>query len=106
MGYRLEGEPLALSSSAEIYSEAVSRGTVQLPAGGAPIILMADSQTTGGYLKIAHIAAVDMPYLAQSLPGTEFTFKEISLYNAQLYSAQRQCWLKKSSRLRSNLIAL
>lgn len=95
MGYRLEGEPLALSSSAEIYSEAVSRGTVQLPAGGAPIILMADSQTTGGYPKIAHIAAVDMPYLAQSLPGTEFTFKEISLYNAQLYSAQRQCWLKK-----------
>ena len=95
MGYRLAGEPLVLSSAEEIYSEAVGRGTVQLPAGGEPIILMADSQTTGGYPKIAHIASIDMPYLAQALPGAEFTFQEISLYNAQLYSIQRQRWLNK-----------
>ncbi len=97
MGYRLLGETLSLTEPANIYSEAVSCGTVQLPADGMPIILMADSQTTGGYPKIAHIAAIDLPYLAQSLPGAQYTFQQISLHTAQQLSWQRQQWLEKIS---------
>lgn len=95
MGYRLQGEKLSLLQPANIYSEAVSCGTVQLPADGLPIILMADSQTTGGYPKIAHIAAIDLPYLAQSLPGAQYSFQQISLHTAQQLSWQRQQWLEK-----------
>lgn len=73
----------------------MSCGTVQLPADGLPIILMADSQTTGGYPKIAHIAAIDLPYLAQSLPGAQYNFQQISLHTAQQLSWQRQQWLEK-----------
>ncbi|GAA0474234.1 MULTISPECIES: biotin-dependent carboxyltransferase family protein [Tatumella] len=95
MGYRLQGEALTLSQPADIYSEAVSRGTVQLPADGLPIILLADSQTTGGYPKIAHIATMDLPYLAQALPGAQFCFRQISLHTAQQLAYQRQQWLEK-----------
>jgi allophanate hydrolase subunit 2 len=42
---------------------------VQVPANGAPIVLMADHQTTGGYPKIAEVAGADVPRLAQLAPG-------------------------------------
>lgn len=97
MGYRLDGESLTLREPAEIYSEPVSRGTIQLPNNGMPIILMADSQTTGGYPKIGHITATDMSFLAQSLPGMRFRFRQVSLHNAQYQSQQRRKWIAKIS---------
>ncbi|HEY4303497.1 MAG TPA: biotin-dependent carboxyltransferase family protein, partial [Gemmatimonadaceae bacterium] len=65
MGYRLEGAKLALAKPREMMSEAVAFGTVQLPPGGAPIVLMADRQTTGGYPRIGEVASVDLPLVAQ-----------------------------------------
>ncbi len=50
-------------------SEGVAFGTVQLPPGGAPIVLMADGQTTGGYPRIGEVASVDLPLIAQLKPG-------------------------------------
>lgn len=86
MGYRLEGEPLELSNRKELLSAAVTFGTVQVPADGMPIILMADRQTTGGYAKIAQIASVDLQVAAQLKPGDSITFKKISHREAeQLY---------------------
>ena len=91
MGFRLEGEPLACSAPAERLSEAVAFGTIQLPPGGAPIILMADRQTTGGYPRLGTIAAVDMPLVAQLAPGDHVRFSPISLEDAQrLYLAREQ----------------
>ncbi|NHN30589.1 5-oxoprolinase subunit C family protein [Paenibacillus agricola] len=78
MGYRLEGAILNLAEVCEPISEAVSFGTVQVPAGGNPIILMADHQTIGGYPKIAQIATVDLPLLAQLKPGEAVRFRMIS----------------------------
>lgn len=89
MGYRLEGKPLALRQPTELLSEGVAFGTVQLPPGGAPIILMADRQTTGGYPRIAEVASVDLPLIAQLKPGDALRFRVISLADAQrLYLAQ------------------
>lgn len=89
MGYRLEGKPLALREPTELLSEGVAFGTVQLPPGGTPIILMADRQTTGGYPRIAEVASVDLPLVAQLKPGDTLRFRVISLSDAQkLYLAQ------------------
>jgi antagonist of KipI len=83
MGYRLTGAMLKLRRPAEMISEAVTFGTVQVPPDGNPIILMADRQTTGGYPKIAHVASVDLPRLAQSRPLERFAFELVTLAEAQ-----------------------
>jgi antagonist of KipI len=89
MGYRLEGPPLALRQPVELLSEGVTFGTVQLPPGGAPIVLMADAQTTGGYPRIAEVASVDLPLIAQLKPGDRVRFRFMSLEDAQaLYLAR------------------
>ncbi|MGG1638024.1 biotin-dependent carboxyltransferase family protein [Paenibacillus sp. NRS-1760] len=87
MGYRLEGtEKLTLAKPLELLSEAVANGTVQVPAGGEPIVLLADRQTTGGYLRIAQVATVDIPVFAQLKPGDRFRFERITQQEAeQLY---------------------
>ena len=91
MGYRLESgdSPLALSAPCELLSEAVAFGTVQLPPGGNPIVLMADRQTTGGYPRIGEVASVDLPLVAQLKAGDRLRFRPISLDDAQrLYLAR------------------
>ena len=89
MGYRLEGPTLELSGPKELLSEAVAFGTVQLPPGGSPIILMADRQTTGGYPRIGEVATVDLPLLAQLKPGDRLRFRPVSIDEAQrLYVAR------------------
>jgi antagonist of KipI len=91
MGYRLEGPPLSLASPIELLSEAVAFGTIQLPPGGAPIVLMADRQTTGGYPRIGEVASIDLPLVAQLKPGDHVRFRPISLRDAQrLYLAREQ----------------
>ncbi len=83
MGYRLTGPRLTPVEPRELISEAVAAGTVQVPADGNPIILMADRATIGGYAKIAQVATVDLPVLAQTKPGDILRFKEISVEEAQ-----------------------
>jgi antagonist of KipI len=91
MGYRLDGPALSLTSRIELLSEAVAFGTVQLPSGGAPIILMADRQTTGGYPRIGEVASVDLPLVAQLKPGDHIRFRPISLGEAhRLYLGREQ----------------
>jgi antagonist of KipI len=88
MGYRLEGSSLELSTPTELMSEGVAFGTIQLPPGGAPIVLMADRQTAGGYPRIGEVATVDLPLIAQLKPGDSVRFRIISLAEAQrLYLA-------------------
>ncbi|HUG57567.1 MAG TPA: biotin-dependent carboxyltransferase family protein [Candidimonas sp.] len=90
MGYRLEGTPLSLKSTTQLLSEATSFGTIQVPQDGNPIILMADRQTTGGYAKIAHVATVDLPVIAQCMPGESLRFTETTLAQAQQLDNQRE----------------
>lgn len=90
MGYRLQGYPLQLQNHKELLSEAVTFGTIQVPADGNPIILLADRQTTGGYPKIAQIASVDFPLIAQAKPGDRIHFKKISHEDAQRQYIERE----------------
>lgn len=65
MGYYFMGEMLTLASPREILSESTQFGTIQVPASGQPIILMADAQTVGGYPIIATVHEADLAIVAQ-----------------------------------------
>ncbi|PFV68730.1 KipI antagonist [Bacillus sp. AFS059628] len=104
MGYRVEGEVLNRVEEKEILSSPVTFGTIQVPNGGQPIILMADRQTTGGYPRMGNIISVDLPLLAQLKPGDYVSFENITLEEAeQLYIEQEvnMNLLKKLIALRS-----
>ncbi|WP_242302640.1 biotin-dependent carboxyltransferase family protein [Bacillus cereus group sp. BfR-BA-01361] len=104
MGYRVEGEVLNRMEEKEILSSPVTFGTIQVPNGGQPIILMADRQTTGGYPRMGNIISIDLPLLAQLKPGDYVSFEKISLEEAeQLYIEQEvnMNLLKKFIALRS-----
>jgi antagonist of KipI len=74
MGYRLEGRPLEHVAAAEILSDATPVGSLQVPASGQPILLMADRQTTGGYPKIGTVISADLPVAGQLAPGDWIEF--------------------------------
>lgn len=77
MGAWLAGPELPLAAPRELESEAVVAGSVQVPAFGRPIVLLAGHATTGGYPRLATVAAVDLPEVAQAAPGTRLSFRPI-----------------------------
>ncbi len=83
MGYRLNGIPLQILQQQEMVSSAVTKGTIQLLPDGHLIVLMADHQTTGGYPKVAHVIAADVPKLAQMKTGEAVQFQFIPLSAAE-----------------------
>lgn len=90
MGLRLDGAALRLETEREMVSEGVGFGSVQVPPDGKPIVLMADRQTIGGYPKIGHVIAVDLPRLAQAKTGALVKFEEIGVEAAQALHAERE----------------
>lgn len=90
VGFRLDGPQLALAAPVEMVSEAVAFGTLQLPPGGQPIALMAEHPTTGGYPRIAQVAAIDLPRLAQRRPGESLRFEPATLTEAEARLAARE----------------
>lgn len=83
MGYRLSGAAVESRAGTDIISDGIVFGSVQVPAGGRPIILLADRQTTGGYAKIATVCSFDLPQVAQAKPGDKIRFEQITLDAAQ-----------------------
>lgn len=92
MGCRLEGPYIAHKGKADIISDGTAFGSIQVPAHGKPIILLADRQTTGGYTKIATVASVDIPKLVQRKTDHKIRFEAISVEKAQqlLLAEQRE----------------
>lgn len=82
MGYRLSGDKINHLNGADIVSDGIAFGAVQIPGHGNPIIMMADRQTVGGYTKIANVISVDLCKLAQGKPGDKVRFKEVDIYEA------------------------
>ena len=68
------GPPLAHAGRADILSDATPLGSIQVPASGQPILLMADRQTTGGYPKIGVVISADLPLAGQLAPGDWIEF--------------------------------
>jgi allophanate hydrolase len=95
MGLRLQGEPLAHTrpAAADIVSDGVTPGAIQVPANGQPIVLLADGQTVGGYPKIATVITADLPRLAHLRPGSRIRFTPVTLAQArQALQDQRAHW--------------
>lgn len=90
MGYRLDGEYIEHNEKgADIISDGIAFGSIQVPAHGKPIVMLADRQTTGGYTKIATVASVDIPKLVQCKFNKKVKFTAVSVEEAQaLYLAE------------------
>lgn len=83
MGLRLEGPPIPEGAHGEMISEGVSLGAVQIAAGGMPIILFVEQQTTGGYAKMANVISADFHSLGQLRPRDEIRFERVDFETAR-----------------------
>jgi len=90
MGVRLDGPELKREEETDLVSEAVAPGTIQVPPGGKPILLLGDCQTIGGYPKIAHVITVDLGIAAQLRAGDSVRFLEVSLQDAHRLLLERE----------------
>ena len=82
VGLRLEGQPIRLDVDTQPSSFGVIPGAIQVPPDGAPIVLLADAQTIGGYPVAAVAIAADLPRLAQLRPGADVRFEAVSIVSA------------------------
>ena len=90
MGCLLAGPQIKHKKGPDIISDATAFGSIQVPGSGQPIILMADRQTIGGYVKIGTVATIDLPLIAQALPGSKVRFKAIGIEEAQTLLIERE----------------
>lgn len=97
MGISLLGTPIELPKGADIISDGTCPGAVQVHGNGLPTILGADSQTTGGYVKIATVISFDTSLVAQAAPGDRVRFTEIDLWRA------REIYMQNEFRIRTLL---
>ncbi len=95
MGIRLKGGRIEHSEKgANIESQGIVEGTIQVPPSGEPIILMKEHQTTGGYARIGVIVTCDLYKIAQRRPGESAKFKETTIKEAIQALREREKWLR------------
>src|SRR6201999_882284 len=83
MGYRLEGPVIKHLHGHNIVSDGTVNGSIQVPGNGAPIVLMPDCGTSGGYPKIATVITADLGRFSQITAGRGFRFRAIDMAEAQ-----------------------
>jgi 5-oxoprolinase (ATP-hydrolysing) subunit C len=88
-GLRCAGDALSATLPEQV-SAPVAPGTIQLPPDGRPIVLLADAQTVGGYPRLGHVIAADLPRLAQRRPGDALRFVAVDAAAARAASARRR----------------
>jgi len=77
MGLRLFGPPLELEQGADIISEGVPPGAVQISGNGLPLVMLAARQTIGGYIKPFICISADLARLGQLVPGARIQFRPV-----------------------------
>jgi antagonist of KipI len=82
MAFRLNGAPLRPARAAEMLSDAMPFGALQVPPSGRLMLLMADRQTTGGYPILATVISADIQIAAQLAPGDSIAFAVTTLSEA------------------------
>lgn len=95
MGCRLTCDPIEHQGDGNIITDGIAFGAIQIPPNGQPIIMLADRQSTGGYPKIGTVASVDLPLLAQALPGYKVRFIEIRVETAQMLYVKELSQMKQ-----------
>jgi biotin-dependent carboxylase-like uncharacterized protein len=86
------GDRATLVTSGDLLSEGVPRGAVQVPPDGAPIILLADNQTTGGYLVPAVVISADLWKVGQARPGDALQLELVTVEDALAALRARAAW--------------
>ena len=94
-GLRLNGDTLSCEAEA-LLSAPVAPGTIQLPPDGRPIVLLADAQTVGGYPRLGHVIAADLPRMAQLRAGDAVRFEPVDSVEAERLRRQRQAELARA----------
>ena len=106
MGTRFEGPKIKHGErGADIVSDGIPMGAVQIPGHGMPISMMADRQTTGGYTKIGVLTPASIQALAQRMPGTKVRFKKATMEEAIAELRHTRDATEKIARLRASAIA-
>ncbi|MGC9373254.1 MAG: biotin-dependent carboxyltransferase family protein, partial [Thermovirgaceae bacterium] len=105
MGFRLDGPAIEHTGGADIISDGIPLGAVQLPGHGKPVVMMADRQTTGGYTKIAVVVTADIGLLAQRMPGDTVRFEKVEFEEALAIAREErdrlQSLMEERARFRS-----
>ena len=83
MGIRLTNNICKAAKSHNIDSEGITKGSIQIPGDGNPIVLINDHPTIGGYPKIAIVILSDLSKISQLPIGSAFKFKEVSIKEAE-----------------------
>jgi biotin-dependent carboxylase-like uncharacterized protein len=101
MGIRFEGPTIEHAvpvgrGGADIISDGIGPGAIQVPGAGLPIVLLADRQTVGGYSKIATVASVDLPRLGRLLPGMTVQFTAIGVEEAEQLRRDQEARLQRA----------
>jgi biotin-dependent carboxylase-like uncharacterized protein len=96
MGIRFEGPTIEHSKGADIISDGIGPGAIQVPGAGLPIVLLGDRQTVGGYSKIATVASVDLPRLGRLLPGRTVRFTAITVEEAEALRREQDTRLQRA----------
>nr|WP_244433955.1 hypothetical protein [Azospirillum sp. B506] len=90
MGLRLEGPALEHRGSADIPSDGLVTGSIQVPGNRQPILLLNDHQTAGGYAKIATVISADLARAGRLRPGDSLSFQAVTVENAEAIRRQRE----------------
>jgi len=101
MGIRFEGPTIehavaVAKGGADIISDGIGPGAIQVPGAGLPIVLLADRQTVGGYPKIATVASVDLPRLGRLLPGQTVRFAAVTVEEAEKLRRDQEARLARA----------
>lgn len=102
MGLRLQGPAIEVPKmdaphQGQMTSEGVSLGAIQIPAGGQPIILFVEQQTTGGYPKIANIISADLSSVGQLRPRDQIRFELVTPEAARALIREQDALLRALS---------
>ena len=85
MGVRMDhdGAPFVAADQLTILSDVIVTGDIQIAGDGAPFVLMCESQTTGGYPRIATVLPSDLGRVAQAPAGAILSFEFVALEDAR-----------------------
>ncbi len=84
MGYCLAAQrPITSAAPATAESFPAAPGSIQILPSGQPIVLLNDSQSTGGYPQIACVISGEIWKIGQASPGDRVVFQETDMSSAR-----------------------
>lgn len=105
-GVRLDqpGAPFSAGAQLSRVSDFIAEGDIQMTGDGTPYVLLADCQTMGGYPRIGTVLPIDLPRIAQALPGAEIQFRFVSVDEAEALWRSDEAHLADLTRRREPLV--